>query len=165
MRHVRRRALLFLMLPTLSVGANELPQSSTVFGNRNALLADGSAAMQAGRYDEGIRLTLAGLDQPNDSRDAAAGHSNLCAAYATLRRWDEALAQCNRSLSLDRSNWRTFNNRAAVYVGKGLFELAVADINSGLELAPESATLLMSREIVEAHRRANRDRQRKAVKA
>jgi tetratricopeptide (TPR) repeat protein len=139
--------------------------STTVLGPKNVLLADGSSALAAGRYEEGIRLTLAGLEQPNDSRDRAAGHSNLCAGYASLRRWQEALTHCNQSLSLDANNWRTYNNRAAAYVGLGLPDLALADIDAGLVLAPESATLLFSRQIVEAHRRVQRERARRAVKA
>ena len=72
---------------------------------------------EAGRFEEGVRLTLAGLEQPTAPRDQAAGHSNVCAGYAALKRWNEALEHCNRALELDRNNWRTYNNRAAVFVG------------------------------------------------
>ena len=62
---------------------------------------------------------------------------------AALRRWSEALAQCNRALELDRHNWRTFNNRAAVFVGLAQYDLAMTDVNVGLTLAPDSQTLRM----------------------
>jgi tetratricopeptide (TPR) repeat protein len=139
--------------------------SSTVFGPQNPALADGSVALGEGRYEEGIRLTLLGLEQPNDLRDRAAGHSNLCAGYASLRLWEDALKQCNIALELDPNNWRTYNNRAAAYIGKGLPELAIGDIEAALKIAPESRTLLNAKEIVEAHRRAKRQRGRSAVKA
>jgi tetratricopeptide (TPR) repeat protein len=144
---------------------SDVTGSSTIFGPRNPLLADGSVALGEGRYEEGIRLTLLGLEQPTELRDRAAGHSNLCAGYASLRRWEDALKHCNLALELDANNWRTYNNRAAAYVGKGLPELAIGDIDAGLRIAPDSRTLLNAKEIVEAHRRAKRQRGRNAVKA
>jgi len=146
--------------------ADDLPHSSTVIGPTNPLLTDGTAALEAGRYEEGVRLTLAGLDRPNNSRDAAAGHSNICAGYAALKRWHDALTHCNRALELDRNNWRTFNNRAAVFVGLKMYDLAVTDVNAGLELAPTSRTLHKCQQIVNEHRRAaERDRRRRSTKA
>lgn len=139
-------------------------QSATVLGNDNTLLAEGSASLAAGRHEEGIRLTLAGLEQPNNPRDEAAAHSNLCAGYAALKRWSEALPHCNRSLELDRRNWHTFNNRAAVFVGLGHYELAVADVNAGLALDPDSDTLRKSLEVVHEHRNAaRRDRRKRST--
>jgi tetratricopeptide (TPR) repeat protein len=136
-----------------------------VFGSRNPQLVEGSQAMLAGRYDVGIRLTLEGLQDTDDPRDAAAGHSNLCAGYASLKRWQEALQHCDRSLELDADNWRTYNNRAAVNLGLGHLDQALRDIEAGLALAPQSSTLKLSREIVEQHRRVKRSRDRRAIKA
>jgi len=141
-------------------------QSATVFGPMNPLLSQGSDALQLGRYEEGVRLTLAGLEQPSSEHDQAAGHSNVCAGFAALKRWEEALQHCNRALELDRTNWRTFNNRAAVFVGMKQFDLAMTDVNAGLELAPNSATLLKSKEVVIQHRNAaSRERWRKPNRA
>ncbi len=66
-------------------------QSATVIGPVNPLLADGTTALQMGRFEEGVRLTLAGLKQPSSPHDEAAGHSNVCAGFAALKRWEEAL--------------------------------------------------------------------------
>jgi tetratricopeptide (TPR) repeat protein len=129
-------------------------QSASVFGAVNPLLTRGSEALQAGHYEEGVRLTLEGLEQPSSARDKAAAHSNVCAGYVAMKRWIEALEHCNLALELDRHNWRTFNNRAAVFVGLRKFDLAMTDVNSGLELAPDSATLLKSKEVVIQHRNA-----------
>ena len=139
-----------------------LAQSATTLGNDNELLAAGADALAAGRQDEGIRLTLAGLDRPNNPDDEAAARSNLCAGFAALKRWSDALPHCNRSLELDRRNWHGFNNRAAVFVGLGFYELAVADVNAGLALDPDSQTLRRSLEIVHEHRKAAlRDRRKR----
>ena len=141
-------------------------QSATVIGPTNPLLAAGTDALEMGHYEEGVRLTLAGLEQPANRSDLAAGHSNVCAGFAALKRWEQALEHCNKALELDRSNWRTYNNRAAVFVGLKQYELAMTDVNAGLELAPQSGTLQKSREVVIQHRNAaNRERWRKPNKA
>src|SRR5262245_6065293 len=53
-------------------------QSATVIGATNPLLAQGTDALEMKHYEEGVRLTLAGLEQPASERDQAAGHSNVC---------------------------------------------------------------------------------------
>ena len=141
-------------------------QSNTVIGAPNQFLADGSRAMEAGRFEEGLRLTLAGLDLPAPASDVAAAHSNVCAAHVHFKRYDEALPHCNRALELDRTNWRIYNNRAAVFVGLKQFDLAMTDVNSGLALAPASPTLIKSREVVSEHHAASvREHRRRPKKA
>ncbi len=139
--------------------------SSTVLGPSNVQLSDGANALMDGRLEDGIRLTLEGLRGPADVRDQAAGHSNLCAGYAGLRRWDEALPHCEQALQLDASNWRVYNNRAAVFVARGQYDAALADLRRGLELAPQSETLQKSLQITLAHKKAYEQRRRSAVRA
>lgn len=148
-----------------SGGPDDRPMSSTVIGSHNPLLAKGAAALEAGRADEGIRLTLDGLKRPTPQRDAAAAHANLCAGYVLLRRYDEALAECNTSIALDGTNWRAYNNRAAVFAAKGLYELAIEDVNAGLKLAPDSALLMKSRAIIHRNEELLRHQRRFASDA
>src|SRR6516162_3695163 len=110
------------------------PISSTVIGPTNVPLADGAAALEEGRADDGIRLTLEGLKLPGPPRDMAAGHANLCAGYVLLHRWYEALAHCNSAIALDAGNWRAYNNRAAVFDARGLYDQAISDIQMGLKI-------------------------------
>jgi tetratricopeptide (TPR) repeat protein len=130
----------------------------TVFGPANVPFAEGATALREGRVEEGLRLTLEGLETPNAVKDAAAGHANACAAYALLERWEEALFHCNTSLRLDDTNWRTYNNRAAVYAGTRHYDLALRDIESGLEIAPRSPTLRESLRVVSTNQRLMRNR-------
>lgn len=149
-----------------TAAADDSSQAMTVIGAPNQKLASGSAALEAGRYEVGIRLSLEGLEDIASFKDQAAGHANVCAGYAALKRWQDALPHCNRSLELDRGNWRAFNNRAAVFVGLGLLDLAQTDVNAGLELAPDSLILRKSLEVVKEHRAAEkRDRRRRPVRA
>lgn len=157
---------LFFLFAGGAEAAQDSAQSITVLGAPNQRLAEGSVALEMGRYEDGIRLSLAGLKVSNTRRDEAAGHSNVCAGYAALKRWHEALPHCNRSLELDRENWRAFNNRAAVYVGLKLYDFAMNDVNAGLEISPKSRILHKSLEVVKEHREAaQRDRRRRPTRA
>lgn len=137
--------------------------SKTVIGPDNALLAQGAAALEAGRIEEGIKLTLEGLKVAVGTQENAAGHSNACAGYVLLKQWAEALAQCNAALALDTSNWRTYNNRAAIYIEKGLYDLGMRDLEAGLALAPGAPTLHESLRILQRNKRLTGRQVRKLV--
>ena len=137
--------------------------SKTTVGKSNPLLADGAAALEAGRVEEGVRLTLEGLKVAVTVQENAAGHSNACAGYVLLKQWAEALAQCNAALDLDKSNWRIYNNRAAIYVEQGLYDLAMHDLEAGLALAPSAPTLLESVRILQRNKRLLGRQVRKVV--
>lgn len=147
-----------------AVSAAEPSHSSTVLGLSNPQLAEGAAALEAGRVEEGVRLTLEGLKAPSSLQDEAAGYSNLCAGYALLKQWEEALKHCNTALSLDDKNWRTFNNRAAIYSARGQFDLAMKDIRAGMEISPDSRTLHESLRIVQENRRLVSTRSRSPLR-
>lgn len=144
---------------------HEVPAYSTVLGGPNPQLAAGAEALRQGRYREGIELTLAGLQYPNPSRDVAVAHANLCAGYAGIREFAQALHHCNESIALNQGNWRTWNNRAAAHVGLGLPDAALADVETGLVLAPRSGTLLKTLRVVNDHKRHLERQGRKAFKA
>jgi tetratricopeptide (TPR) repeat protein len=151
--HLRSVTLLVALCtchPCLADDSQAQPTNGTVLGGGNTYLADGSLALQEGRIEEGIRLTLRGLkDVVANTREEAAAHSNLCGGYALLREWDSALTQCNAAIALDPANWQALNNRAAIYAGQGRFDLALEDLRTGLALDPKSSTLLKSMAVVE----------------
>jgi tetratricopeptide (TPR) repeat protein len=137
--------------------------SATVLGPSNPLLADGAAALEAGRIEEGLRLTLEGLKFATPARDEAAGHANACAGFVLLKQWEEALGHCNQALGLDATNWHAYNNRAAIYTAKGLYDLAIRDLEAGLEIAPQARTLHESMRIVQKNKRIMKNRGRRAL--
>ena len=165
--HAIARLALFLAIALPAAASAAEPSSAFVLGTSNQLLTDGATALEAGRYERGIRLTLAGLDRPNNPEDEAAGYANLCAGYAALKRWKKALPHCDRSLVIDARNWRALNNRAAVHAGLRDYDHAMADVTAALQLAPDSPLLQKSLQIIIQHREAaaTLDRRRKPAKA
>lgn len=149
--------------PALS-GEPPVPSSSTTVIGGNELLQEGAAEMRQGNYQRGVELTLEGLKRPNAQHDVAAALSNLCAGYVGLRQFEVALRNCDESLALNDSNWRTWNNRAAAHLGKGMYDAALRDVESGLERAPASNTLKKTRAIVLERQRAREQLQRDALR-
>jgi tetratricopeptide (TPR) repeat protein len=157
--------LLCAVLAAPAAPSAELPPSSTsmtVIG-ANELLSAGAEELQRGNFEQGVALTLQGLERPNAPQDRAAGLANLCAGYVGLHQYELAVVKCNESLELDPANWRTWNNRAAAYLGKGMLEAALKDVQTGLQLSPESGTLKKTKQIVLERRRVQEEQRRKAV--
>lgn len=133
------RLLLGSLAALLAASGWAQPDSRTVVGPSNPLLFEGAEALRAGRYDDGIRLILRGLErEPATSRARAGGHANLCAAYAAKGDADTAIGHCDRSLELNARNWRAYSNRAFAYWLKGMYDEATVDIEAAAALAPEA---------------------------
>ncbi len=163
-----RHALFALSLLVAALGAaraDDRAMSATVIGPENPLLRDGAAALEAGRAADGVRLTLEGLKIPSPARLAAAGHANLCAGYVLLHQYDEALVHCNTSITLDPSNWRAYNNRAAVFSARSLYDQAIEDIRSAMKLAPNAEVLQRSLRIIHQNQKLQRGRSRSGSNA
>jgi len=117
------------------------PGSKTVLGPRNINLYDGANALRVGDSKEGVRLTLLGLNTAQGKYESKVAHANLCAGFLLLEQLDTALEHCNWVLERYESHWRTYNNRALVYLGMERFEEAEADIRRGQTLKPGSEKL------------------------
>lgn len=135
--------------------SNDTRQSSnftefkTTIGGEHPMLAAGARAIRAGLYDEGIELTLNGLE--NDaapSRVRAAALSNLCAAHAARQEPDTAIEYCTESLELNSSNWRAFSNRSYAYVLKGDYFNATLDLDAAATIAPKARQVLQIRGMI-----------------
>lgn len=130
-------AILLLAYSQLAAEA----ETKSVIGPRNVPLTDGANALISGDAEEGIRLTLRGLDLAQGDRELKAGHANLCAGYVLIYKPLTALQHCNWVLERDPEHWRTYNNRALAYLQLERFEESEADIARGQGLRPNSTNL------------------------
>ena len=116
--------------------------SRLVYENGNQLLSAGSQAMRTGDYDQGIELTLRGLEQRGNSdylRTSAL--SNLCGAYAATRVPDAAIDYCSQSLEVDSKNWRAYVNRAYAHWLKGMHVEAASDLDAAEDINPRASEI------------------------
>ena len=121
---------------------NKTSDTRSVFGATNELLVAGADAIRFGRYDEGIRLTLMGLERRDTSeRNRAAGLSNLCAAFAAKNAPDEAITYCTQSLEISELNWQAWSNRSYAYWLKAMYEEAAHDLDRAMALNDQARQL------------------------
>jgi len=121
---------------------NKTPDTRSVFGPQNELLYAGAEAIRFGRYEEGIRLTLLGLDRKgNSDRNRAAGLSNLCAAYAAQNAPNEAIRYCTESLEISELNWQAWSNRSYAYWLKAMYDEAASDLERAMAINDQARQL------------------------
>ena len=65
-----------------SAQAYETPSSSTILGTNSELLGRGSEALEQGRAEDGIRLTLLGIKASTDFHDIVVGNDGKFSAIA-----------------------------------------------------------------------------------
>ena len=138
---IRLILLVMTSLATVYAMADDDAGSKTVIGPSNIFLYDGANALKAGNADEGVPLTIKGLELAHGQRETKIGHANLCAGFMMLGQASTALGHCNWVLERDPYHWRTYNNRALVYLKLERFEESEADIRKGQEINPRSETL------------------------
>lgn len=140
-RHSKFCHILLVTFLLASAPATSNEEAKTVIGPDNIYLADGADALVAGNGEDGVRLTLIGLQRAQGTRQEKIGHSNLCAGYLLLNQPETALEHCNWVLELDPTHWRTYNNRALVYMRLERFDEAEQDIQKGQAIRPGSEKL------------------------
>ncbi len=149
------RLLLGCLAAVLAASSWAQTDSRTVMGPRNPLLAEGAAAIRAGLFDEGIRLTTLGLEhEPSKSPDRAGALANLCAAYAGKGDADTAIAHCDASIELNPRNWRAYSNRAYAYWLKEMYDEAARDVETAAGMAPDAKQVVQIRGMINERRLA-----------
>ncbi len=115
--------------------------SKTVIGPSNIFLYEGALKLKSGDAEDGVRLTLQGLKTAANPREEKIGHANLCAGFLMVSQYETALEHCDWVIERDPNHWRTYNNRAIVYMRLGRLEESEADIQKGQDLNPKSENL------------------------
>jgi tetratricopeptide (TPR) repeat protein len=133
----------FVLAQHTGLDSDAIPK--TVIGQRNPELADGAQALLAGDAEEGVRLTLRGLEIAVGEREHEAALSNLCAGYILLAQYQTALRYCDMLLARNDKNWRGYNNRAVVYIKLQQYDKAEQDLERGEALRPGAHTLKVAR--------------------
>jgi len=116
-------------------------ENKTVLGPENPDLYHGANALLAGDGEEGVRLTLLGLQHAMAPRDRNTAMSNLCAGYIMLDQLKVALTYCDKVLADNDRNWRAYSNRALAYVKLGRFEEAEQDLQKAEAIAENARTV------------------------
>lgn len=123
-------------------------QNTTVIGPTNTDLSDGASALLAGDAEEGVRLTLRGLNHENTTRSRLTGMTNLCAGYIMLDQLQEALSYCDQVIAETDRNWRAYCNRALAYVKLERYGEAEQDLQNAEALASNARNIKIVRSML-----------------
>lgn len=132
----------------LAVGNSAAQESKTVIGPSNLDLYHGANALLAGDAEEGVRLTLLGLQHESSKRDRMTAKSNLCAGYIMLEQLETALSYCDQVLEENDRHWRAYSNRALANVKLGRYEEAERDLQKAEALAENARTVKIVRSML-----------------
>lgn len=103
------------------------------------ILAEALAALDARNYRKAIRLHKVAIrDYGLGPVNRGVALNNICISYTALGELDTALGYCDRAIKVSSSKWSYYNNRANVYLGKKMFDRAIADYGRSLEIFPDS---------------------------
>ena len=116
-----------------------------VIGSRNLDLANGARALLAGRHQEGIRLTLLGLEAANDKREEEIALSNLCAGYTNMGAYRAALKYCDILLQRDDKSWRAHNSKTLVYLFTKQYDKAERSLLAAEAINPGARSVKIAR--------------------
>lgn len=143
----RRRANMrpvFLAVVSLA-SAGWAAEPEYVIGSRNSDISDGARLLLAGRNEEGISLTLSGLESANGKKEEEIALSNLCAGYTNLGDYDTALKYCDLLLQRDDTKWRAYNSKALIYIYTKQYEKAEQELIKGEAINPGARTMKIAR--------------------
>lgn len=116
-----------------------------VIGSKNLNLTEGARALLGGRNEEGIRLTLLGLEEASNDKEEEVALSNLCAGYTNLGDYDSALKYCDILLQRDDQKWRAYNSKALIYIYTKQYEKADQELIKGEALNADAHTMKVAR--------------------
>lgn len=113
--------------------------------------AKGNEAFSAKNFPEAIECFSKAIELDASNHVL---YSNRSASYASLNKYEEALTDAEKCVSLNPQWAKGYIRLGAAQHGLENFDAAVATYNKGLEIEPENATLKQSLESVNADRRA-----------
>jgi tetratricopeptide (TPR) repeat protein len=132
----------------LAITTAAAQQSKTVIGPSNPDLYQGANALLAGDAEEGVRLTLLGLQHEPSTRNRQTAMSNLCAGYIMLEQLDTALSYCDQVIESNDRHWRAHSNRALAYVMLGRYAEAEQDLQKAEALTLNARTVKIVRSML-----------------
>jgi len=120
-------------------------EPGVVIGYTNPDLAKGARLLLAGRNEEGVRLTLLGLEAASGKREEELALSNLCAGYTNLGDFETALKFCDIALQRNDKLWRVHNSKAFIYIYTKQYDQAERELLKGEAINRDAHSMKIAR--------------------
>jgi tetratricopeptide (TPR) repeat protein len=119
------------------------PAPAQMFSVGNGLVNDAAHELDRGRWDRGVELVQqafrSGELMPSN---VPAAYNNLCIGLTGQRKFDEAIAACNKAVDLRPREWKFYNNRANIFFYLGQFDRALAEYYKAMTFSPGDNVLM-----------------------
>jgi len=97
----------------------------------------GNAAFKAARYDEAVKHYTTGIDlDPYNKTIASTLYANRAACYLKLKKYAEAVGDCNKAIELNDGYAKAYLRRGEAKMEMGEYDEAVRDFNRTDQLDP-----------------------------
>lgn len=135
-----------LPIAAIFLASTCLAQDPTyVIGSANPHIYEGAQALLRGHDEEGIRLTLKGLQVASGRKEEEVALSNLCAGYTNLGDYETALKYCDLLLQRNDQLWRPYNSKALIYISMKRYEKAEEELIKGEALNAGARSMKIAR--------------------
>lgn len=120
------------------------PTQAQMFAPGNGWVNDSAYALDRKLWDRGADLAERALKSGEVSTDnLPAAYNNYCIGLTGQRKFDAAIAACNKAVEMRPREWRFYNNRANIYFYLNQFDKALAEYYKAMTFNP-SGTVLMN---------------------
>ena len=117
------------------------------------------AKLKLKRYQEAIDDSSLAIKLYKTTKDPAPGlwenaifpYSIRSISYLRLKRWDEALLDCNKVISSNKNDSKAYSNRADLYQEMGKFSEALDDCNRAISIGSATSNVYRLRALVNVH--------------
>ena len=146
--------LQFGALAAFLVASSIAPASAQMFGPGNGLVNDAAHALDRQQWDKGVEMIRRAF-QSGDlmPSNMPAAYNNLCIGLTGQRKFDDAIAACNKAVEMQPREWKFYNNRANIYFYLGQFDKALAEYYKAMTFSPGDNVLMTNIGISLQHRR------------
>ena len=120
------------------------PAQAQMFAPGNGLVNDSAYALDRKQWDKGTELAEKALKSGEvNPSNLPAAYNNYCIGLTGQRKFDAAIAACNKAVEMRPREWRFYNNRANIYFYLNQFDRALAEYYKAMTFNP-SGNVLMS---------------------
>jgi tetratricopeptide (TPR) repeat protein len=138
---MRHRIALFMLTAIAALHMNSA--SAQQFTRGNALVNESAYAVDMERWSEGVKLAEDALRSGEVTLDnMPALYNNMCIGLTGMRRFNDAIAACDKALELKPRQWSFYNNRANIYFYLGQFSKALAEYYKAVTFNPANSILI-----------------------
>ena len=119
------------------------PLQAQMFAPGNGWVNDSAYALDRKQWDKGTLLAEQALKSGEVSpQNIPAAYNNYCIGLTGQRKFDAAIAACNKAVELQPREWRFYNNRANIYFYMNQFDRALAEYYKAMTFNPSGNVLM-----------------------